>query len=153
MVANPATPEIRKKVLEVMPQKPPFLFIDEITEITDRTISGYYVFKKDEYFYTGHFPGNPITPGVILIETLAQFSVVALSRYINMLEGRGNEGLSYFTDCEVEFGAVVLPETKVTISAEMVFFRRGKLKCNARMELEDGTIAASGTLAGMEVKG
>ena len=152
MVANPASPEDRKRVLESLDQKPPFLFIDEITELTDSKISGHYTFKKDEFFYQGHFPGNPVTPGVILIEAMAQFSVVALSKYIFLMEGQGTDFTAYFTDCEIEFSAIVLPETKVFVHAEKVFLRRGKLKSSARLVLEDGTVAASGTLAGMKVE-
>jgi acyl-CoA thioesterase FadM len=60
--------------------------------------------------------------------------------------------LTLFTECEVEFSAVVNPGDEITIYGEMQYFRKGKVKSKARIELEDGTVAASGVLAGVGVK-
>lgn len=152
MVNNPASPADRKKVLENIPQKFPFLFIDEIIEINDKEIKARYRLKEDEYFYKGHFPGNPITPGVILIEAMAQVSVVALGIYLLYLENRKLEHITFFTESEVEFSSVVRPGAELTIYGEKIFQRRNKLKSRARIELADGTVAASGILAGVEAK-
>ena len=72
------------RILNNVPQQYPFRFIDEILELDDEHIVGAYRFREDEYFYQGHFPGQPITPGVILIETMAQTGVVAFGLYLNM---------------------------------------------------------------------
>lgn len=152
MVNNPASPADRKKVLENIPQKSPFLFIDDIIEINDKEIKARYRLKEDEYFYKGHFPGNPITPGVILIEAMAQVSVVALGIYLLYLENRELEHITFFTESEVEFSSVVRPGSELTIYGEKIYQRRNKLKSRARIELADGTIAASGILAGVEAK-
>ncbi|MBN2397434.1 MAG: beta-hydroxyacyl-ACP dehydratase, partial [Deltaproteobacteria bacterium] len=72
-----ADPETIRQVLEMVPQMPPFRFIDDILEMDGDHIVGAYRFREDEYFYRGHFPGRPVTPGVILIETMAQTGVVA----------------------------------------------------------------------------
>ena len=71
-----------RQILEVIPQQAPFRFIDEITEIDRDHIVGSYMFRKDEFFYEGHFPGHPITPGVILVESMAQVAVVAFGIYL-----------------------------------------------------------------------
>ena len=142
-----------KKVLDVLPQKPPFRFVDEILELDSNHIVGTYRFREDEYFYQGHFPDNPVTPGVILIETLAQFAVVSFGIYQRILNQAPLDILAFFTDCEIEFSAVVRPGATVKVFGEKIFYRRGKLKCNARMELEDGSLAAVGTLAGFETDG
>ena len=60
------------EVLAALPQKEPFRFLDEIVELDDEHIVARYTFREEADFYRGHFPGNPITPGVILIETMAQ---------------------------------------------------------------------------------
>ena len=60
------------EVLARVPQQPPFRFIDEILELDAEHILAGYRFREDAGFYRGHFPGNPITPGVILLETMAQ---------------------------------------------------------------------------------
>ena len=133
-------------------QTAPFLFVDEITELSEDHIVGNYRFKEDEYFYKGHFPGNPITPGVILIETMVQMSVVCLGSYILYCRGRDRKTKSVFTECEVDFSAMVPPGSLVTVHGKKIYERFGKLKCEARLVLEDGTVAASGKLAGVEVK-
>jgi 3-hydroxymyristoyl/3-hydroxydecanoyl-(acyl carrier protein) dehydratase len=72
---------LRSRILEMVPQRPPFRFIEEILELDEEHIVGVYRFRSDEYFYAGHFPGLPVTPGVILIETMAQTGVVAFGLY------------------------------------------------------------------------
>jgi len=150
--AKLASREEIERVLSYVPQQAPFRFIDDITELSADRIVGNYTYKHDEFFYPGHFPGNPTTPGVILVETMAQFSVVALGLYNALLEGMELDSmLTLFTECEIEFAAVVPPGATVTVYGEKVFMRRKKLKATARVELADGTVAASGSLAGQGV--
>ena len=56
----------------VLPHRPPFLFVDRIIELTPTKVVGVRTFRADEDFFRGHFPGQPIVPGVLLIEGLAQ---------------------------------------------------------------------------------
>ena len=63
---------IGKTILESLPYQPPFLFVDELTKITDNGVTGNYTFKESEYFYRGHFKDYSVTPGVILTEVMAQ---------------------------------------------------------------------------------
>lgn len=144
---------IGQQVLEKMPQRKPFRFLDEILEISDSAILGKYTFKPDEFFYTGHFPGNPVTPGVILLETMAQTGVVALGIYLAMKANSFHpEIVTFFTEAEVEFLAPVLPGTTVRIRGEKIFFRHGKLRSRVEILLEDQTIVAAGILSGMGVR-
>ncbi len=80
---------LRERILEMVPQRHPFRFIEEILELDEEHIVGVYRFRSDEYFYRGHFPGLPVTPGVILIETMAQTGVVAFGLYLSCSGGRG----------------------------------------------------------------
>src|SRR4030065_2940742 len=84
---------LRKKILEMVPQRHPFRFIEDILELDEDHIVGAYRFRSDEYFYRGHFPGMPITPGVILIETMAQTGIVAFGLYLSMIHGKGNNDI------------------------------------------------------------
>jgi 3-hydroxyacyl-[acyl-carrier-protein] dehydratase len=142
-------------VLALLPQQEPFRFVDEIVEVDGERIVSRYTFRPEAFFYRGHFPGNPITPGVILIESMAQTAVVALGIYLVARE-RGVEGvkgvLTVFTDCTAEFSGVVRPGDTVTITARKVFFRRMKLRSEVEMRLADGTIVATATVAGMGVE-
>ena len=145
------TPEA---VLKAIPQQEPFRFIDEILELGDDHIVASTTFRPGADFYRGHFPGNPITPGVILIEAMAQAGVGALGIHLLDREVGSDEAAKYttlFTDAEVEFSGVVLPGTRVITTGRVVFFRRRKLRCAVEMKLEDGTLVCSGTLSGMGV--
>jgi 3-hydroxyacyl-[acyl-carrier-protein] dehydratase len=146
------TPE---QVLELVPQRPPFRFIDELVELDDNHAVGRYTFKMDESFYEGHFPGRPVTPGVILLETMCQTGIVALGLYLLAQEVGLDELVKYttlFTDSEVEFSGLVLPGETVTVRAEPVFWRRRKLRAKVEMTSTQGTIVASGVVSGMGVK-
>lgn len=150
-----ATGLSREQVLAAIPQQEPFRFVDEIVEVDDEHIVSRYTFRPDADFYRGHFPGNPITPGVLLIEAMAQTGVVALGIYIVGRE-RGIEEvrrvLTVFTDVTAEFSGVVRPGDTVTIRAKKVFFRRMKLRSEVEMRTADGTLVATATLAGMGVE-
>lgn len=146
-----ASAEDIARVLAAVPQQPPFRYLDEIVELSTEHIVGRYTFKPDEWFYKGHFPNHPVTPGVILIETIAQSAVVALGIHLHFLAGGAMDKVTLFSDCEIEFSKVVNPGDRVTVRAEKIFFRRHKLKSTATLELDDGTIAASGTLSGVGV--
>jgi len=67
-----------EKIKSVLPQREPFLFVDEVLSVdTDLfMVVAKKTFAPDEYFFKGHFPGNPIVPGVILIEAMAQASII-----------------------------------------------------------------------------
>ena len=143
-----------EEVLDLLPQQEPFRFVDEILSVDEESISARYTFRPDADFYRGHFPGNPVTPGVILLESIAQVGVVALGIYLLALEGGAEEvkkRVALFADAEVEFAGVVRPGTDVTIEAKRIFYRRGKLRSHAEMKLADGTIVCSATISGMGV--
>jgi 3-hydroxyacyl-[acyl-carrier-protein] dehydratase len=143
------------EVLDLLPQQEPFRFVDEILEVDAEHIVSRYTFRPGADFYRGHFPGNPITPGVLLIEAMAQTGVVALGIYLVGSE-RGKDEvrrvLTVFTDVTAEFSGVVRPGDTVTISARKVFFRRMKLRSEVEMRAADGTLVATATIAGMGIE-
>ena len=144
----------KEETLALVPQQEPFRFIDEITELDEEHIVATYRFRNDEDFYRGHFPGNPITPGVILTETMAQAGVVAFGIYLYALETsleEVNKMLTIFTDANVEFTGAVRPGDRVTTTGRVKFFRRKKLRASVEMRLDDGTVVCSGELSGMGV--
>ncbi len=151
-VLGPLTPD---NVLDMLPQKEPFRFVDRILEIDEEHIIATYRFRPEADFYRGHFPGDPVTPGVILLEAMGQVGVVALGIYLFALDHSREEAdrtVPLFADAEVEFSAVVPPNTEVTISATKVFWRRNKIRSKVAMTLPDGALVCEATIAGMGVK-
>jgi 3-hydroxyacyl-[acyl-carrier-protein] dehydratase len=152
-----ADADLKQEVLQLVPQQEPFRFIDEIISLDDERIVGAYRFREDEYFYRGHFPGHPITPGVILIETMAQVGVVAfgiylLSRQKNMRPGQMKLPVSLFSVADgVEFKKIVAPGERVIIKGNKIYFRKNTIKANVSMERENGEIICSGELSGVGV--
>ena len=142
-----------KEVLAALPQRDPFRFLDEIVELDTDHIVARYTYRPEADFYRGHFPGNPVTPGVILLETMAQAGVVALGIYLLSLESPDELGklITLFTDANVEFSGVVHPGETVTVRAEKVFFRRRKLRSRVEMRSADGKVVCSGEISGMGV--
>ena len=137
------------EIIALLPYTEPFLFVDEIESVADKGIKGHYTFKEDAFFYKGHFKNNPITPGVILTECMAQIGLVSLGIYL-MRDREDLAGLKIaFTSSEVDFLEIVYPNTKVTVVSEIQYFRFNKLKCKVRLYNEQDKLVCQGVLAGM----
>lgn len=144
----------KEEVLALIPQQAPFRYVDEIVAVDDAHIIGKYRFRADEFFYAGHFPGRPITPGVILIEAMAQVGVVAWGIYLLSKEVEPEEVdkyLTIFSDAQVEFLHPVYPGDVITSTAEKVFWRKKKLRCKVEAKNSDGIVVASCIISGMGV--
>ena len=136
----------KAEIITKLPYSKPFLFVDEILAINENGVEGTFTFDSKLDFYKGHFKNNPVTPGVILTETMAQIGLVCLGIYLN--EGKEIQNIG-FTSSEVEFLKPVYPNEKVTVISEKIYYRFGKLKCKVKMLNEKKEEVCSGTLAGM----
>ena len=138
----------KQEILSKLPYTKPFLFVDEIITINENGVEGTFVFDENLEFYKGHFKDNPVTPGVILTETMAQIGLVCLGIYLN--KGKNIKNIA-FTSSEVEFLKPVYPNEMVTVFSEKIYYRFGKLKCKVRMLNGNNEEVCTGTLAGMIV--
>jgi 3-hydroxyacyl-[acyl-carrier-protein] dehydratase len=137
-------------IIQLLPYQKPFLFVDGIDAISEEGITGYYRFREDESFYEGHFKDNPITPGVILTECMAQIGLVCLGIYLLKDElTQSTKPQIALTSHQMDFYLPVLPNEKVTVISEKEVFRFNKLKCKVKMINEKGELVARGLISGM----
>jgi 3-hydroxyacyl-[acyl-carrier-protein] dehydratase len=138
-----------EEIRNILPYTDPFLFVDEIVEISDMGIKGNYRFDQNSFFYKGHFKDHPVTPGVILTETMAQIGVVSLGIYLTRGEIKRNKPQIALTSHHMDFYLPVFPGEKVTVESEKLYFRFNKLKCAVKMFNEKGALVCKGEIAGM----
>jgi 3-hydroxyacyl-[acyl-carrier-protein] dehydratase len=139
-----------QNIISKLPYSKPFLFVDTLDRIDENGVKGNYTFDENHDFYKGHFKDNPVTPGVILTEVMAQIGVVCLGIYLLHDFFKSNVSIA-LTSTEMEFLKPVFPKEKVTVISEKVYFRFGKLKCKVKMINETDEIVCRGTIAGMMV--
>ena len=132
----------RSEIEAILPHRDPFLLIDEVVELEPgaRVVARKKV-RPDEWYLTGHFPGRPIMPGVLIVEAMAQTGAVAV---LSEEENRGR--LALFAGIDgVRFMRIVEPgdELELTCNLEKVRGPIGKGRAEARV---DGELAARGVL-------
>ena len=139
-----------QEIISKLPYQKPFLFVDEILEVDENGISGAYTFDENLNFYKGHFKDNPVTPGVILTETMAQIGLVCFGIYlISESENPITDLKIALTSSEVDFFKPVFPKEKVIVVSKKEYFRFNKLKCKVEMFNEKQELVCRGTIAGM----
>src|SRR5437588_9447759 len=130
---------MNEDILNYLPYKSSFRFVDHISELSEDGVIGDYTLRADSFFYEDHFVGNPVTPGVIITEIMAQIGLVVLGIFLMSKEPgfSGNDAneamVPLFTSTEVSFHKMVLPGQKVTVISKKQYFRFGKLKCYVEM--------------------
>lgn len=142
-------------ILNHLPYKSSFRFVDHISLLSEDEVRGDYTLKKDSFFYEDHFVGNPVTPGVIITEIMAQIGLVVLGIFLMLRETEVNFNedddsvYPLLTSTDVSFYKMVLPGQKVTVVSKKQYFRFGKLKCNVEMLDSEGELIARGIFAGI----
>ncbi|MDF2432031.1 MAG: 3-hydroxyacyl-[acyl-carrier-protein] dehydratase [Mucilaginibacter sp.] len=142
-------------IITLLPYKSSFLFIDDIISLDDDGVTGTYTLRHDAFFYADHFVNNPVTPGVIITEIMAQIGLVVLGIHLVINGSKTVEvtmdesSFPLLTATEVSFFKMVLPGEKVTVVSKKVYFRFGKLKCSIQMHNEAGDLVAKGIFSGI----
>ena len=137
------------EILRSLPYGKPFLFVDSLEEITELGVRGSHTYAEDSDFYRGHFKDNPVTPGVILTETMAQIGVVCLGIFLlgdQIKQGFPNIAL---TSSAVDFFIPVFPGERVEVVSKREVWRFGKLRCSVEMFNEKRELVCRGKISGM----
>ncbi|MBK5212520.1 MAG: hydroxymyristoyl-ACP dehydratase [Flavobacteriaceae bacterium] len=137
------------QILDLLPYSEPFLFVDEVLSVSEENITGTYTFSEDAFFYKGHFKNNPVTPGVILTECMAQIGLVCLGIYLLNKENFSVNATFAMNSTEIDFYFPVFPGEKVIVVSEKVYFRFNKLKCKVKMMNSNDEVVAKGIISGM----
>lgn len=132
----------KEGIKEIIPQREPFLMIDEVEQyIPGESAVAYKYVNENEYYFKGHFPGNPIMPGVLIVESLAQTGAVAI---LSMEENKGKNALFGGID-KLRFKKQVLPGDILKLEVKIIK-RKGPIGIGEAIATVDGKVAVKGEL-------
>ena len=132
----------KEEIKNIIPQREPFLMIDEVEEfVPGESCTAYKNVSADEYYFKGHFPGNPIMPGVLIVESLAQTGAVAI---LSMEENKGKNALFGGID-KIRFKKQVVPGDRLKLEVKIIK-RKGPIGIGEAIATVDGKVAAKGEL-------
>jgi beta-hydroxyacyl-ACP dehydratase FabZ len=136
------TPELDiNQIMELLPHRYPFLLIDRILEIKDRTVIGLKCVTINEPFFQGHFPGRPVMPGVLQIEAMAQTGAVLVR---TEEENRGKLFMLAGVD-DARFRRPVVPGDVLRIEVTEIYRRKSLGRTQGRIYV-DGEIASEAVI-------
>ena len=131
-----------QQIMEILPHRPPFLLVDKIIACEPgKSATGIKCVTMNEPFFTGHFPGHPVMPGVLILEALAQAGAVAA---LSLEENKGK--LALFGGVKhARFKGQVVPGDVLELTCELID-RRGPVGYGKAVARVDGKIAAQAEL-------
>lgn len=132
----------QEQIKKIIPQREPFLMIDEVENyVPGESCTAYKKVREEEYYFKGHFPGNPIMPGVLIVESLAQTGAIAI---LSMEENKGKNALFGGID-KLRFKKQVVPGDTLKLEVKIIK-RKGPIGIGEAIATVDGKVAAKGEL-------
>lgn len=132
----------KEEIKKIIPQREPFLMIDEIEEyMPGESATAYKYVNEEEYYFKGHFPGNPIMPGVLIVEALAQTGAVAI---LSEEKNKGKNALFGGID-KLRFKKTVVPGDKLKLEVKIIK-RKGPVGIGEAIATIDGKVVTKGEL-------
>jgi len=127
-------------VTDLIPHRPPFLFVDEIVSESGDGIVAKRTWRAEEDFYRGHYPGAPITPGVLLCEAVFQTGALFMARQARAAGGKSGEGVPLLAKIsDVRFRCPIYPGDTVVIEVRRREVLGGFSLMSGSVKKADGT--------------
>ena len=132
----------KEEIKKIIPQREPFLMIDEVEQfVPGESCTAYKNVSADEYYFKGHFPGNPIMPGVLIVESLAQTGAVAI---LSLEENKGKNALFGGID-KMKFKKTVVPGDRLKLEVKIIK-KKGPIGVGEAIATCEGRVVARGEL-------
>lgn len=129
------------EIMEMLPHRYPFLLIDRVEElILNESIIGIKNVTFNEPQFTGHFPNNPVMPGVLIVEAMAQLSAILVAKSLNTTE---NKDVLFMSIEETKFRKIVQPGDTLYIYAKIEQNRCAVWKFSSYVKVDDEIVAES----------
>ena len=130
------------EIMDIIPQRPPFLMIDRVEEVVPgKSCVAYKNVTINEPFFTGHFPGNPIMPGVLMVEALAQTGAVSI---LSLPENKGKNAIFGGIN-NLRFKKQVVPGDVLRLEVNIIK-QKGSIGVGEAIATVDGAFAVKGEL-------
>jgi 3-hydroxyacyl-[acyl-carrier-protein] dehydratase len=127
-------------VTDLIPHRPPFLFVDEIVSETADSLTAKRTWRAEEDFYKGHYPGAPITPGVLLCESVFQTGALYMARQAQAAGSKPGEGVPLMAKIsDVRFRNPVYPGDVILIEVKKKELVAGFTMMSGAIKKADGT--------------
>ena len=128
-----------QNVTDLIPHRPPFLFVDEIVSETPDSLVAKRTWRSEEDFYKGHYPGAPITPGVLLCEAVFQAGALYMARQAQAAGKKPGEGVPLLAKIsDVRFRNPIFPGDTVMIEVKKKEEISGFTMMSGAIKKEDG---------------
>ena len=137
-------------IKKLIPHRKPFLFIEELKVIEKGKIcESFRIFEETEYFFEGHFPDNPIVPGVVIVEAMAQTAGVVVSE--NLIN-KNDQSVLFMSINKAKFRKPVLPNYKIKFYVELTNNIKNVYKFMGKAFHNDSLVAESEFSAMITIK-
>jgi len=138
--------ELENQIIKCLPYESPFLFVNGLESVNENLIIGSFLFSENNPILNGHFKGNPIIPGVILLEVMGQIGMVCHFIYLTKQYESPKTFYPILANIELDYIKKAKIGEKLIVSGEKTYLRNDILKSRVIMKNTDGEILVRGNI-------